>query len=146
MLADTASKERPQLKGGRYRDAPLLFESNEKGTRAIVVFESGRADLIVMNNPRSPQQLQVANEGIVFASFSQSPRSEHFLLATKQGRIDLWDFEGAKLKELASFNHGQTPVGLAGFSKDEHRVSSLGDDGTFWLWDATSGHLIASGP
>jgi len=145
MLADTVSEKRPQLTL-RSRDVPLVFEGNENGTRAIAVFESGGADLIVMDNPRDPKQLHVASEGVVLASFSQSPGSERFLLGTKQGRIDLWDFEEGKLKKLASFSHGETPVGLAGFSKDEHRVVSLGGDGSFRLWDSISGHLIASGP
>jgi hypothetical protein len=145
MLADTVSDERPQLRR-EFKDAPLLFESNERGTRAIVICESGRADLIVLDTPHSPSQHQIAKEGVIFGSFSQSPGSEHFLAATKQGRIDVWDFDSGKLKKLASFNHGKTPIGLAEFSKDEHRVVSLGDDGTFRLWDITTGNLIASGP
>jgi WD40 repeat protein len=146
MLADTESPNRPQLKGGRHRDAALLVESNKKGTRAIVVFESGRADLIVLDDLKSPAQHEVATANVTFAAFSESATSGCFLTATKDGKVDLWDFEDGKPKKRASLSHGTMPVGIAGFSTDEQRVVSLSNDGTFRLWDAITGRLIASKP
>jgi hypothetical protein len=98
MLADTVSDERRQLRR-QFQDAPLLVESNERGTRAIVIFESGRADLIALDTPHSPSQHQIANEGVILGSFSQSPGLEHLLAATRQGRIDVWDFDSGKLQK-----------------------------------------------
>jgi hypothetical protein len=91
MLADTVSPERPQLKG---HGAALFIEANKRGTRAIVVFESGMADLVVFDDLNTPVQREVASEGVIFATFSQSEGSEHFLTATKSGEVDLWDFDG----------------------------------------------------
>jgi WD40 repeat protein len=144
FLADTVSPERPQLNSGH--GAALFIETNAKGTRAMVVFESGRADLVVFDKLKTPVQRNVANEGVIFATFSQSKESERFLTATKSGEIDLWNFDGGTVKRLSHFNHGKTPVRLAGFSKDELRVISLGDDGTLRLWDSSTGGLIASIP
>jgi WD40 repeat protein len=144
FLADTVSSKRPQLTSGH--GAPLFIETNEKGTRAIVVFESGKADLVVLDNINTPIQREVANEAVIFATFSQSKGSERFLTATKSGEIDLWNFDGGTVKRLSHFNHGKTPVRLAGFSEDELRVISLGDDGTLRFWDSTTGGLIASIP
>ena len=146
MLADTESPNRPQLKGGRHRDAALLVESNKKGTRAIVVFESGRADLIVLDDLKSPAQYEVATANVTFAAFSESATSGRFLTATKDGKVDLWDFADVKPKRRASLSHSVTSVGIAGFSKDDERVMSLGNDGTFRLWDVITGRLIASKP
>ena len=58
-LADTVSQRRLELTSGH--GVALLIETNERGTRAIVVFESGRADLVVLDDLTTPVQRKVAN-------------------------------------------------------------------------------------
>jgi hypothetical protein len=87
MLADTGSPRRVQLSGGRYGDPALFFESNESGTRTIVVFESGRAELINLEDVNSPIEIEVEKQGVDVATFSRSLRSERFITATKTGEI-----------------------------------------------------------
>lgn len=64
MLADTSSNRRPQL-GGRYLDAALFIESSSDGNRAIVVFELGRAMLVVMNDPSKPIKFELVTDDTI---------------------------------------------------------------------------------
>ncbi|NMG74431.1 TIR domain-containing protein [Aromatoleum diolicum] len=146
MLADTATSVRPQLKGGQHGDAALFMETNVRGTRSIVLFESGRADLVVLDDPKSPIQREVAKDGIIFAAFSPLPDSTRFLTASILGEIGVWSFDNGELKHLATLNHGRTTVRAATLTDDERRLVSLGDDDSFRLWNAASGALIGSRP
>jgi WD40 repeat protein len=141
MLADTSSNRRPQL-GGRYLDAALFIESSSDGNRAIVVFESGRAMLVVMNDPSKPIKFELVTDDTIQVAFG--PRGDHFLTASRTGRIDVWHLASGIPVRLASFNHGKTPVGLASFSRDGSRVISLDDDSTYKIWDVASGATIVS--
>jgi WD40 repeat protein len=82
----------------------------------------------------------------IAALYSENKTIRRFLTSTKSGDIDLWDFDGGRVERHSHFNHGKTPVHLAGFSNDELRVISLGDDGTFRFWDASTGRPVASNP
>ena len=84
--------------------------------RAIVIFESGRADLVVLDDLSVPGEYELATEGTIHASFSPSPQADRFLTASKTGQIDVWHFDDGRLAKLSSFDHGDTPVGLASFS------------------------------
>jgi WD40 repeat protein len=146
MLADTASSKRPQLRGSRYPDAALFFEANAAGTRAIVIFESGRADLVVLDEPSSPVEHELAIGGTVNASFGPLSRDDHLPTTSETGEVAVWRFDDAGLAKLASFDHGDAPVGLASFSNDGARVISLGSDGTYKIWGIDDPSLIASYP
>jgi hypothetical protein len=144
MLADTVSAKRPQLKGGRYRDAALFIESNLEGTRALVIFESGRVEFVVLDDPSSPAEYELEAKGTIHASFSPRPHVDRFLTASHTGQIDVWQFPNGIPAKLASFNHGETAVGLASFSGDGTRVISLGNDGAYKVWDIRTRELMAS--
>lgn len=146
MLADTASPERPQLRGSRYPDAALFFEADASGTRAIVIFESGRADLVGLDDPTSPVEHELAPEGVVHASFGPRPYADRLLTASETGQVEVWRFDGEGLTRLASFDQGDVPVGLASFSSDGTRIICLGGDGTYRIWDIEERGLIASYP
>jgi WD40 repeat protein len=144
MLADTLSGKRPQLKGSRYRDAALFIESNPEGTRAIVVFESGRVELVVIDDPSAPAEYELGAKGTIHVSFSPAADVDCFLTASQTGQIDVWQLAGGSLAKLASFNHGGTATGLASFSSDGRRVISLGNDGTYKVWDLGERRLMVS--
>jgi hypothetical protein len=144
MLADTSSDKRPQLKGGRYRDAVLFIESNSDANRAIVVFESGRAELVVIDDPSAPAEFDLQTKGTMQAAFGPAPHADRFLTTSRTGWIDVWQLMSGIPARLASFNHGDTPVGLASFSSDGRRVISLGNDSTYKVWDVASQALVVS--
>lgn len=147
MLADTASGKRPQLKGSRYRDAALFIEGSPDESRAIVVFESGRARLVVIDDPSSPTEFELEAPDTMHAAFSPRPYADRFLTAGRTGRVDVWEMTGGVPGRLVSFNHGAMPVGLASFSSDGRRVISVGADGSFKTWDAgTRGLVVSYGP
>lgn len=146
MLADTASGERPQLMGSGYRDAALFFEENHDGTLAIAIFESGRADLIDLDDPTLPIEHNLSVEGTIHASFALSSRSDRFLTASEAGEIDVWRLDAGGPEKLSSFDHGDTAVGLTSFSMDGTRVISLDLDGTYKVWSLPDQSLLASYP
>ncbi len=90
MLADTSSDKRPQLKGGRYPDAALFIETSPDADRAIVVFESGRAAFLVIDDPASPGEYELATQKTIHAAFSPRPHADRFLTTSRTGRIDVW--------------------------------------------------------
>jgi WD40 repeat protein len=144
MMADTSSEKRPQLKGGRAGDAVLFIESNSDSNRAIVVFESGRAKLVVIDDPSTPIELELESTCVLQAAFSPAQHSDRFITASCTGRIDVWHLTNGSPVRLASFNHGDTPVGLATFSSDGRRVISLGEDNTYKVWDVASQTMVTS--
>ena len=146
MLADTSSDKRPQLKGGRYPDAALFIETSPDADRAIVVFESGRAAFLVIDDPASPGEYELATQKTIHAAFSPRPHADRFLTTSRTGRIDVWQSTAGAPAGLASFEHGATAVGLASFSGDGTRVISLGDDGAYKVWDIGQRKLVASYP
>jgi len=146
MLADTLSGKRPQLKGGRYPDAALFIETSPDANRAIVVFESGRAAFLVIDDPASPGEYEIEAQGTIQAAFSPQPHVDRFLTGSRTGRIDVWQLADGVPARLASFNHGATAVGLASFSSDGTRVISLGDDGAYKIWDIDKRKLVVSYP
>jgi WD40 repeat protein len=147
MLADTSSNRRPQLKGGERRDAALFIESHAEANRALVVFESGRGELVVIDDPSAPAEYELEATGTIQAAFSPHPHTDRFLTASHSGQIDVWRFAGAAPAKIASFSLGnKTPVGLASFSSDGARVVSLGSDGTYKVWDISTQELVASYP
>lgn len=146
MLADTSSPKRPQLKGVRHPDAALFIESNLEGTRAIVIFESGLTEFVVIDDPSAPAEYKVGTEGTIHAAFSPRPRFDRFLTASRTGQVDVWQFSKGAPTKLASFNHGGTAVGLASFSADGARVISLGNDGAYRVWDISKQKLLISYP
>ena len=146
MLADTVSDKRLQLKGGRYPDAALFIETSPDVDRAIVVFESGRAAFLVIDNPGSPGEHELEMQGTIHAAFSPRPHADRFLTANRMGRIAVWQWAHGAPARLASFEHGATAVGLASFSSDGTRVISLGDDGAYKVWDIGHRKQVASYP
>ena len=144
MLADTLTNKRPQLKGGRHPDAALFIESNPTGTRAIVIFESGRASLVVLDDPSSPAQFDLEQPGVIHASFSPGPEGDRFLTASRTGEIGVWQIVNRSPVARASFKHGESPIGLASFSSDGARVVSLAADGVYKIWDIARQELLAS--
>ena len=146
MLADTSSEKRPQLKGGLYPDAALFIESNSEANRAIVVFESGRVQFVVINDPSSPAEYELGTKGTIHAAFIPRPHTGRFLTASQTGQIDVWRFADGAPAKLASFNHGTTPVGLASFSGDGARIISLSDDDVYKVWDISKRELVVSYP
>lgn len=146
MLADTSSEKRPQLKGGLYPDAALLIESNSEANRAIVVFESGRVQFVVINDPSSPAEYELGTKGTIHAAFIPRPHTGRFLTASQTGQIDVWRFADGAPAKLASFNHGTTPVGLASFSGDGARIISLSADDVYKIWDISKRELVVSYP
>jgi len=140
MLADTLSNKRPQLdRGSRYPGAALFIESSTDGKRALVVFESGRAELVILDDVTSPVEFALDMSDTIYAAFSPSPSSNEFLTSSRSGKISLWQFAVGRLVQLASFDHGGTPVGLASFSADGNRIVSVGDDGSYKIWDIGGG-------
>lgn len=152
MLADTESDKRPQLRSSRHRDAAVFFETNAAGTLAIVIFESGRSDLIVLDDLAAPVEHELATEGIVHAEFGPAAQSDRFLTTSKTGRVDVWRFTGARTGSegrpyrVSSFTYGNTAVGLASFSSDGQRIISLDDKGAFQITDAATGSHVVSYP
>jgi WD40 repeat protein len=144
MLADTLSGNRPQLEGGRYPDAALSIESKPDGNRAIVIFESGKAQLVVIDDPSSPAEFGLGTNGTMHAAFSPRPRADRFLTTSHAGRIDVWQLTNGIPAQVVSFNHGKTPISLASFSSNGTHVISLGDDNTYKVWDIASRALLAS--
>jgi hypothetical protein len=133
-----------QLKVSRYRDAALFIESNPDGTRALVVFESGRVAFVVIDDPSAPAEYELGAKGTIHASFSPAPYVDRFLTASQTGQIDVWQLAGGSPAKLASFNHDGTATGLASFSSDGSRVISLGNDGTYKVWDLEERKLMVS--
>ena len=43
-----------------------------------------------------------------------------------------------------TFKHGETSIGLVGFSSDGSRVISLGTDSIYKIWDIATGSLVGS--
>lgn len=147
MLADTLSVKRPQLKGGRYKDAALFIESNLQGTNAIVTFESGQAKFVALGDPSSPVEHELSAQDTIHASFATLPHTGRFLTTSRTGEIGVWQFAGtAAPDKVATFKHGETPVGLATFSNDAARVISVGNDGTYKIWGIDRNELVVSYP
>jgi hypothetical protein len=147
MLADTLSNKRPQLEiSRRHPGAALFIESNTDGKRALVVFESGRAELVILDDVTSPGEFALDMSDTIYAAFSPSPSSNEFLTSSRSGKISLWQFAVGRPVQLASFDHGGTPVGLASFSADGNRIVSVGDDGSYKIWDIGARALVASYP
>ena len=147
MLADRSSWDRPQLpqlEGAPYPDAALFMEGNPDGNRAIVIFESGRAELVVIDDPSCPCEFELGRSSTMHAAFSPRPGMDRFLTTSHTGRIDVWQLTNRIPAQVVSFNHGETPVGLASFSSDGTRVISLGDDNTYKVWDIASRALLVS--
>lgn len=144
MLADTASESRVQLRGGSTQDAPLFVESNTDGNSAILVFESGRADLLSLADLRKVGQLTLPVERVVFADFDQTRAANRFVTATRDGTVDVWEFATGTPRKRGSFVHGKSSVGLVAFSANGSRVISLGDDDTIHLWDLRRGRTLFS--
>ena len=120
------------------------MESNSDGNRAIVIFESGRAELVVIDDPSSPAEFELGANGTMHAAFSPQPHADRFLTTSHTGRIDVWQLTNGIPVQVVSFDHGETPVGLASFSSDGSRVISLGDDSTYKVWDIASRALLVS--
>jgi hypothetical protein len=145
MLADTLTDKRPQLRGGRrHADAALFIESNPAGTRAIVIFESGLASLVVLDQPSAAAQVEIDMKGVIQASFGPGPTPDRFLTASRTGEITVWQFADRTLARLVSFSHGGTAIGLASFSSDGTRVISLGADGVYKIWSIAGQDLVVS--
>ncbi|MBI2718729.1 MAG: hypothetical protein HYX36_08200 [Rhizobiales bacterium] len=142
MLADTVSDARPQL--GRGRGAALFIEGNVNGNRAIVIFESGQAQLVIIDDPRSPIVCELDMADVMGAAFDPGLDADRFVATTRTGEIAVWQIASRTATRIASFNHGQTAVQLAGFSGDGSRVISLGDDGTCKIWNIRTQSLVAS--
>lgn len=110
------------------------MESNPDSNRAIVVID----------DPSSPVEFELGTKETMQAAFSPQPHTDRFLTTSHTGRIDVWQLTAGIPARLASFNHGETAVGLASFSSDGSRVISLGDDGTYKIWDVVSQALVVS--
>lgn len=152
MLADTASGVRPQFRGGRHPDSVVFVESNAARDRAVVVFESGRTDFLLLQDlvrvAQKPETFQhrVAETGTVHVAFAPEPRADRFVLSTRSGGVEVWDSSTGVPVRAAAFRHEGSGVGMAGFSRDSLRVISLGEDGTCHVWDLARRERIASYP
>jgi WD40 repeat protein len=146
MLADTKSSARPQLRGSRYLDAALFIESNAQRPRAIVVFESGKSELVVLDDPNAASEFELGTKDTIAVAFSPTAAVDRFVTASKSGQVDVWEFDGGRPTRLASFDHGGVPVGLASFSSGGERAISLGGDGTVKVWDVAGRTLLATFP
>jgi hypothetical protein len=146
MLADTKSSARPQLRGSRYLDAALFIESNAQRPRAIVVFESGKSELVVLDDPNAASEFELGTKDSIAVAFSPTADVDRFVTASKSGQVDVWEFDGGPPTRLASFDHGGVPVGLASFSSGGERAISLGGDGTVKVWDVAGRTLLATFP
>jgi WD40 repeat protein len=146
MMADTLSHDRPQLKSGRYPDAVLLVESNALNTQAIVVFESGRVVQVDTTDPHALKEYPLVRRDVIYATFSLAAQLERFLMTDSSGTVEIWETTNTAPNKIASFNHGHTSIGLSSFSLDGNRVISMGDDGTFRLWDIEKRALLWSYP
>lgn len=144
MLADTASPTRVQLRGGSAEDAPVFIESSPDSTSAILVFESGRADLLTLSDVRSVRQLTLPAQGIVFAGFSRAGPARRFVTASREGTIDVWDSVAGTPRKTQSLVHGKSPARLAAFSADGSRIISLSDNDSIGLWDLRTGKALYS--
>ncbi len=145
MLADTESGERPQLDGSRTRrDAALFFEENSTGTRAIVVYESGHANLLGFKDPSEPSEHRLAEDGVTDAVFGTSNGNDAFLVGRATGSVDVWQIESGRPKRVGTFDHGEASIGLTAFSGDNNRAISLSEDGLFRIWTTKDQTPVAS--
>lgn len=129
MLADTQSDKRPQLEGSRYRDAALSIQSTPTGDRAAVIYESGKADLVLLNDPNKPSQLNIAEKGVVHIDFDPT-KPKRLLSADKSGKVTLWSSDNDRVTHMAEFSNGTESINLATFTDDGQRVVTANDDGT----------------
>jgi hypothetical protein len=144
MLADTKSSARPQLRGGKYPDAALFIESSAQRPRAIVVFESGKSELVVVDDPNAASEFDLGTKDTIAVAFSPMEDVDRFVTASKSGQIDVWQFTSGPPTLLASFDHGDVPVGLASFSSQGERAISLDADGTVKVWDIARRGLLST--
>ena len=134
MLADTQSSERPQLEGSRYRDAALSIHAAPSGDRAAVIYESGKADLVLLDDRTQPRQLDSADKDVVHIDFDPT-NPERLLSSDRIGNVTLWSSAEARMTRIATFNQGVASIDLATFTGDGKRIVALNADGTFVILD-----------
>ncbi len=84
-------------------------------------------------------------------SVSMSPDGDTLATGIESGRINVWDVEAKRVRELRRDKEGKQPahtgpVWAVDISSDGDTMVSVGDDGTIKTWDLRAGKLLKSYP
>ncbi|GAP95452.1 WD40 domain-containing protein [Leptolyngbya sp. NIES-2104] len=80
--------------------------------------------------------------GVSLSNASMSPDHKTFAVSTRDNTIQLWQRNGEKFQQLASFKGHQGTITQLAFSPDGKRLASASQDKTIKLWNVEKGILI----
>ena len=142
-LVDLNNKRDGTLKVLRefHGDVTLFTDISPNGNLALLLFESGRAALLTLDNHGEPQLTDFEQDNVLFVGFA-SGRNDLVITSSEDGRIVLWRLEGNTIGKAISMNPLPSAVDWVNLDENSQRLAAVGADQNLYVVDCSSGERL----
>jgi len=120
--------------------AALACDIAPDGTLAALIFESGAAALLALDDDGQPSLTPIDSEDIVFAGFTDEGAT--LLTAGRDGVIAIWEIAAGTVRETDRLPALPAPVDWISIDENRKRFAAVGADQRIYILHRETGELI----
>ncbi len=115
-------------------DATIHIDISRDGNAALLVFESGKAQLLVLDESDAFKLLEILPSGVQYAGFFADQR-DRLITSGKDGIVRLWRINSDGIAEQSTFEALDTAIDWVTISEDRMQLAAVGANQTIHILD-----------
>jgi len=117
-----------------HQDATIHINISQNGRAASLIFESGKAKLLILDENNKYRLLDILSDGVQYANFF-ADQQLRLITSCKNGIIKIWQLKGNTLQEKMNFETLDTAVDWVTISEDQMQLAAVAANNTIYIFD-----------